>query len=129
MDASTDNGYNYSLVGNNRFTQISISGGLARATPSPQDYIHFQPGDVLGFYMESNYNNLQDNPGIVLKSDPRSGNREIVWHARMDSNEATLFKKGCPYTWLAGANNELPINFTRLAPIISIGTSKSIDCG
>ena len=41
----------YSLVGNNRFTNISLSGGVAIVTPSPQDYIQFQPGDVLGFYI------------------------------------------------------------------------------
>ena len=31
----------YSLVGNNRFTSISLSEELAIVTPSPQDYIQF----------------------------------------------------------------------------------------
>ena len=39
----------YSLVGNNRFTSISLGDDqVARVSPSPQDYIQFQPGDVLG---------------------------------------------------------------------------------
>ena len=112
----------YSLVGNNRFISISLSAGLARATPSPQDRIRFQPGDVLGFYMESDEHG---DPGIVLKNDPMSGNREVVWHASMHPDEAALLRKGCPYTWLldGGGNHELPVSFTPAAPIISIDIS------
>ena len=124
MDDSINTG-RYSLVGNNRFISISLNSGLARATPSPQDYmIHFQPGDVLGFYMESDeHRDKHGDPGIVLKSN--SKNSELVWHASMDRNEAALLRKGCPYTWLlnGGGNRELPISFTRAAPIISIRTS------
>jgi hypothetical protein len=69
VDDSINAGH-YRLVGNNRFTSISLSGGLARATPTPQDRIHFQRGDVLGFYMESDEHG---DPGIVLKNDP-------IWH-------------------------------------------------
>jgi hypothetical protein len=115
----------YSLVGNNKFTSISLSDGLARATPSPEDRIHFQPGDVLGFYMESDEpGNEHGDPGIVLKSDR---NRETVWHASMDPNEAALLRKGCPYVWPAGGRNrEIPIiNFTHAAPIITMNSSKS----
>ena len=117
----------YSLVGNNRFISISLSAGLARATPSPQDRIHFQPGDVLGFYMESDeQGDKYGDPGIVLKNDPTSGNREVVWHASMHPDEAALLRKGSSYTWLldGGSSHELPITFTHAAPIISIDTSK-----
>ena len=110
----------YSLVGNNRFTQISISDGLARATPSPQNYVEFQPGDVLGFYMESD--ELGD-PGIVLKNDPMSGNREVVWYASIEPNEATPLR--CLYL-LSTRSTELSITLTRAAPIISINTRKKI---
>ena len=114
----------YSLVGNNRFISISLSDGLARATPSSQDRIHFQSRDVLGFYMESDEHGDQ-LPGIVLKNDPMSDNREIVWHASMHPDEAALLRKGCPYTWLlnGGGNHELPVSFTPAAPIISIDIS------
>ena len=106
----------YSLVGNNRFTSIFLSSGLARATPSPQNWIHFQPGDVVGFYMESNERgDKYGDPGIVLKSDR---NREEVWHVSMDPDEAALLRKGCPHTWRG--NPKLEISFTPAAPIISI---------
>ena len=106
----------YSLVGNNRFTSISLRGGLARATPSSQDYIQFQPGDVLGFYMESDEDDPR--PGIVVNSD--NVNREVVWYASIDPSEAT---KGCPYPWPT-ESDELSITLTHAAPIISISTSK-----
>ena len=51
VDDSTGTGQ-YSLVGNNRFISITLSDEVAIVTPSPQDYIQFQPGDVLGFYVE-----------------------------------------------------------------------------
>ena len=116
----------YSLVGNNRFTRISISEGLAKATPSPQDYVQFQPGDVLGFYMESDERgNEHGDPGIVLKNDPRSGNREEVWYTSIEPNDATLL--GCSYSLPTGSTDpELSITLTRAAPIISINTRKKI---
>ena len=70
------------------------------------------------------------DPGIVLKNDPTSGNREVVWHSSMHPDEAALLRKGSSYMWPldGGGNHELPISFTHAAPIISIGTSKLIDC-
>ena len=105
----------YSLVGNNSFTSISLFGGLARVTPSPQDHITFQPGDVLGFYVKEA---REEDHGIVVLSD----DQEVVWHASIEPNEATRLRKGCPYPWLPGS--DLSINLTRAAPVISIGTSK-----
>ena len=104
----------YSLVGNNRFTSISLSGGLARLTPSPQNYIQFQPNDVLGFYV---IGAKEGNHGIVVQSN----NRERVWHASIAPKVATLLKEGCPYPWPAGSNN-LSVTLTRAAPVISIST-------
>ena len=54
----------YSLVGNNRFTSIFLSSGVAVVTPSPQDLIQFQPGDVLGFYVEEARND--NSKGVVI---------------------------------------------------------------
>ena len=66
VDDSTGTGC-YSLVGNNRFSNIDLSDGVARITPSPQDYIQFQPGDVLGFYVEDA--NDGDNGVVALTTD------------------------------------------------------------
>ena len=43
----------YSLVGINRFTSVSLTNSVAVVTPLPQEWIEFQPGDVLGFNIEN----------------------------------------------------------------------------
>ena len=70
VNGSTGTGC-YSLVGNNRFTSIPLIDGLARVTPSPQDFVQFQPNDVLGFYVESaSIRGPSDNPnGLVASPD------------------------------------------------------------
>ena len=69
-----------SLVGNNGFTsQVAI------VTLSPQDYIQFQSGDVLGFYMEEA---ILENDGVVVLTDSNFTN-EIVWYASIDLAMAT----------------------------------------
>ena len=105
----------YSLVGNNNFTSISLRNGLARVTPSPHNYIEFQPGDVLGFYVRGA---RRDDHGIVV----RSNNREIVWHANIAPGVATLLKKGCLYPWPAGSNELSAVTLAHAAPVISIST-------
>ena len=72
-----------------------------------------EPGDDYG------------DPGIVLKTDPMSGNGELVEYASVEPDEVT--QVGCPYPWPTDST-ELSVTSTRAAPIISIRTSKSIDC-
>ena len=104
-----DNG-DYSLVGNNRFTSISLSGNVAEVTPSSQDRIPFQSGDVLGFYVEEARNN--DGGVAVLTTD--SYTNELVWYA---STSQTV--SGCPIS--VGSSGELN-TMLRGAPVISIST-------
>ena len=87
VDDTTGTGQ-YSLVGNNRFTSISLlnmDGYLVRVTPSPQDYIQFQPGDVLGFYVED-ARDMDD--GVVLNTTSEFRN-ESVWQASVNPTIAT----------------------------------------
>ena len=67
MNDSTGTGC-YSLVGNNRFTSVSLSGRVAVVTPLPQNRIQFQPGDVLGFYAE---NARGGDRGVAILCDLR----------------------------------------------------------
>ena len=101
----------YSLVGNNRFTSISLSNNVAEVTPSPQDYIQFQPGDVLGFYVEEA---RIDNNGVVVLTT-NSFTNELVWYA------STTFQTmaGCPIS--VGSSGDLN-TMLRAAPVISIST-------
>ena len=105
----------YSLVGNNRFTSITFSDDLVRVTPSPQDYIQFQPGDVLGFYVEVAKG---DNDGVVVL-DGGSFTSELVWYASIAPTMATSQNGDCPYS--VGSSGVLN-TLTRAAPVISITT-------
>ena len=100
----------YSLVGNNRFTSISLSDQVAIVTPSPQDYIQFQPGDVLGFYVEEPHN----NDGVVVLTGS-SFTSEVVWFASIATSQTT---------YSIGSSGDLDTS-TRAAPVISIGTGKN----
>ena len=118
VDDSTGTGC-YSLVGNNRFTSISLSGERAIVTPSPQDYIQFQPGDVLGFYVEEA---RESSGGVVILTSPSSFTSELVWYASIGPTMATSLNGDCPYS--VGSNGVLN-TLTHAAPVISISTSKN----
>ena len=106
----------YSLVGNNRFTSIPLSDGVAQVTPSPQDYIQFQPGDVLGFYVEEARG---DGDGVVVLTEPSSFTSELVWYASIAPTMATSQNGDCPYS--VGSSGVLNI-LTEAAPVITIST-------
>ena len=108
VDDSTGTGY-YSLVGNNRFTSISLRDGIAKVTPSPQDYIQFRPGDVLGFYVEEA---REDNKRGVAVLTTDSHTRESVWYASTSQTVA-----GCPIS--VGSAGDLN-TILQGAPVISI---------
>ena len=101
VDDSTGTGC-YSLVGNNRFTSIPLSDGVARVIPSPQDYIQFQPGDVLGFYVEEA---RRATDGVVVFTEPSSFTSELVWYASIAPTMATSQNGDCPYS--VGSNGAL----------------------
>ena len=105
----------YSLVGNNRFTSISLSDRKAIVTPSPQDYIQFQPGDVLGFYVNSSMGN---NDGVVVLTDD-DYTSELVWFASIAPTLATS-----QTTYSIGSSGDLD-TLKRAAPVISIGTGEN----
>ena len=105
----------FSLVGNNRFTSVSVVGNLAVVTPMPTDYIQFQPGDVLGFYVE--HARVTDGGIVVLNTDTYTN--VVVWHGI--PAETTSHTGSCPYS--VGLNGDLNTS-TNAAPVISIATSE-----
>ena len=110
VDGSTSSGQ-YILIGNNRFTSISLSGGVAQVTPSPRDQIQFQSGDVLGFHIEG-AKNTDRGVNVVTTS---SFTRETVWYASV----ATVNGLGCPIS--AGSSGVLNTTLSG-APVVSIET-------
>ena len=120
VNVSTGTGC-YSLVGNNRFSAISLRGGVAVVTPSPQDYIKFQSGDVLGFYVEDITSSLYYNPGVIILISPSWFTSESLWFARIAGTTKTSQNGDCPYS--VGSSGVLN-TLTQGAPVISISISK-----
>ena len=114
VENSTGTGQ-YSLVGNNRFTSISLSDQVAIVTPSPQVYIQFQPGDVLGFYVEEA---RDGGDGVVILTSPSSFTSEVVWFASIDPAMATSQS-----VYSVGSSGDL-YSSTHAAPVMSIETGK-----
>ena len=111
QDGSLGTGY-YSLVGNNRFSAISLSRGVATGlSPSPQDYIQFRPGDVLGFYVEEA---RAADRGVVVLTNITSG---VVWYASVGSQSV-----GSSVS--VGSSGDLS-NTLQGAPVISISTGNN----
>ena len=109
----------YSLVDNYAATSISIEtmvtkSHVARVTPLYQ--LQFQPGDVLGFYVESETEISPEGNGVVLL-DGGAFTSENVWYANITSR--TSQSGSCPYS--VGTDGVLN-TLTRAAPVISIST-------
>ena len=115
VDDSTGAGQ-YSLVGNNRFTSISLGNNFARVTPLIRNQVQFSPGDVLGFYVEEARDNDDANGVNVLTTASYSNTR--VWYASV----TTLNTMGSPVS--AGDSGVLNTEL-RGAPVISIAAG---DC-
>ena len=45
-----------------------VNEHVVRVTPLPQDQLQFQPGDVLGFYVESHGLSNEDNGMVLLNN-------------------------------------------------------------
>ena len=122
VDDSTGTGC-YSLVANNRFTSITLSNRVARVTPSPQEYIQFQPRDVLGFYVEE----ARDvNNGVVVLTEyelTTNFTSELVWYASIAPTMVSSQNGDCPYS--VGSSGVLN-TITWAAPVISISTGITI---
>ena len=111
----------YSLV--NNFTVRSTSvpterivSHVARVTPSPQYQLQFQPGDVLGLYVESYGTRTNFDNGVALLNDG-SYTDELVWFARINIATQPPQSGSCPYP--IGTNGELQTS-THAAPVISL---------
>jgi hypothetical protein len=93
---------------------------VARITPSPANQLQFQPGDVLGFYVESHGEGTRpggdDNNGVALLTSSTYTN-ELVWYGSI--GDRTSRTGSCPYPIGSGTSGILSSS-TRAAPVISI---------
>ena len=110
----------YGLVDDFSSTGIQTNQtiGVARITPLLADQLQFQPGDVLGFYVESNGSGSgptgdADN-GVVLLNSSTFTN-EVVWYGSIGDGTAQM--SSCLYP--IGTTGVLSSS-THAAPAISI---------
>ena len=109
----------YGLVDDLNSTEIQLNQtiGVARITPLPSEQLQFQPGDVLGFYVESHAGGSDDDNGVALLT---SGNytSEVVWHGSIGGGTAQTSKTAsCLYPIRATG---VLRSSTHAAPAISI---------
>ena len=117
----------YSLVDDFTSTEIPIgiapsqTVNVARITPSLADQLQFQPGDVLGFYVESHGEGSgpggDANNGVALLNGGGNAS-ELVWYGSISDQTSRI--GSCPYP--TGTNGILSLS-TRAAPVISISTT------
>ena len=112
----------YTLIGNNNFSSVSLESELTSVTPLPHEQIHFQPGDVLGFYVENSQAVEYGSSGVMMLCDlnergDRGYETEEVWYATnlIFSNAKCLAAVG---------PGRLLDSSTNVAPIISVSYSK-----
>ena len=112
----------YSLVNNFITRSISLTTSpavshVARVTPPPEYQLQFQPGDVLGFYVESHGTGSDNDNGVVLLGNG-SHTSELVWFTRIAQPSQSA--DSCPYP--VGTNGVLKLS-TNAAPVISISVT------
>ena len=105
----------YSLVGENRFTSITLINRAVSATPEPTNIISVQPGDVVGYYV---LNNRGRNNGIQMDSGDDSIN--IYYNEDNGGNPILLGPDSCQ---VSAGDGGLLTSSTSAAPQLSIDIS------
>ena len=111
VDDSTGSGQ-YSLVGNNIFPSITLTSRVARLTPSPGEYVQFQPGDILGFYVVEA---RESDAGVPVLSTG-SFSSYSVWHANVGAQYSE--------TLVSVGTNGVLSSTLQAAPVVTVSTSK-----
>ena len=113
----SDGGGCYSLVGENRFTSITLISRAVSETPDPTNIISVQPGDVVGYYVLSSRNN--DDQGVQMDSGDDSIN--IYYNKDNGGNPISLGPNSCQ---VRAGDGGLLTESTSAAPQLSIDISK-----
>lgn len=108
----------YSLVGSQGISSIPDNEGQFTLSPSPVYDIPFQPGDVLGFYI--NIRNNDEYDGIHIRSAPSGIPNMMVWY----TNNQIASTMDSVYL-LIGNSPPGDLGYSsRVAPAISISIGK-----
>ena len=105
----------YSLVGENRFTSITLANGLVSETPEATNVVSVRPGDVVGYF---SITELSSNGGIQLHHELLT--RETVWyHTSTGDNPLMAGVQSCPFP-VGSESDRILSSSTNLGPIVSI---------
>ena len=96
----------YSLVGHNEFSNVTLIGEIATATPPQHNQIQVQPGDVVGFYLDAD--------GAHVNTEPVYSNM-MVWFGRVETGENQ--NSACPHPIARSGGLDSSING---APLITV---------
>ena len=115
-----DGGVCYSLVGENRFPEVTFPpGDPVRESPLSSDRISVRPGDVLGYFVISNSPNAPQRPqGVQLDS---SFTNDVVFYADIGDNPLPMGPEACPVS--VGPGGVLSRS-TNAAPVFSVKIGK-----
>ena len=109
----------YSMVGKNRFANISLSdGGLVRETPEPSNTLTVQPGDVVGYYTVSRRN---DDDGILIENINQRN--DSVWYDTIAENDLDAGATNCLFPVGTETVQRLTSS-TSAAPVLSVNVCK-----
>ena len=107
-------GHRYVKVGENHFESVILDPkSLISETPAPNEQLYFQPGDVVGYYLDQDVDS-GTNGGLQLDE---TFSQETLWYA---TGNATL-QTECVLQ--VGSTGDLSMS-TNLGPIISVSFSE-----
>ena len=107
-------GNNYVKIGENSFPGVRLESAseINEEVQSSSEQLHFQPGDVIGYYLDQNSQN--PNGGLQFDMD---FDREELWYTTGNSD----LQNECRLDISSGGDLNLS---TTLGPIISVSLSK-----
>ena len=98
--------------------RLKFTAQVARVKPPPHEQLQFQPGDVLGFYVESYKSVTVEDDGVVLL-DRAGHSRELVWYGWVTGKPGGGISESGSFYYETGINGVLNSS-TRAAPVISV---------
>ena len=123
--SSVDTDGCYTMQGTNHFLHISLADdtsddrGIVTGVPLESERIEVQPGDVVGFYLESSHMMDRNHDGIQFAPDS-AYKSEAVWYATGSYNKGPT---ECPFP--VGPRRVLSSSTNR-APLITATVCKLI---
>ena len=111
----------FTLVGENKFANIMLNGKEVKVSPS-SGIIHFQEGDVVGYYL-TRLNGNRNEGGIQLETMESDYRNDVIWYNISNNNPVNSIPENCPFC--TGAEALLPTS-TRAAPAISVAFCKCL---